>query len=153
VFLVVVGTLVIGTADNVIRTFVLQADAKLHPLLAFVSVLGGVQVMGLWGIFVGPIVASCLQALVTIFNSELKELSKEKFSGLIEVPPEAAARIPVVAPPIEADRNGGREGHAPTTQNADGSISKPQSATVNPPSTNETHSGHSRRRRSKRRRK
>ncbi|QDT45982.1 putative inner membrane protein [Gimesia alba] len=87
IFLTVVGTLVVGTMDNIIRTYVLQSDAKLHPLLAFVSVLGGLQMMGLWGVFIGPIVASCLHALVQIFNTELKAFSHEKFQnqGLLEV--------------------------------------------------------------------
>jgi predicted PurR-regulated permease PerM len=74
------GAGLIGTMDNIIRTYVLQSDTKLHPLLAFISVLGGLQAMGLWGIFIGPIVASCLHALVHIFNTELKELSKLKSS-------------------------------------------------------------------------
>ena len=38
--------------------------------------------MGLWGMFVGPIVASCLHALIQIFNRELAALSQEKFAGL-----------------------------------------------------------------------
>ncbi|QDU00326.1 AI-2E family transporter [Gimesia aquarii] len=86
IFLTAVGTLVVGTMDNIIRTYVLQSDAKLHPLLAFVSVLGGLQMMGLWGVFIGPIVASCLHALVQIFNTELKAFSQEKFQnqGLLE---------------------------------------------------------------------
>ncbi len=69
------GMIVVGLLDNVIRTYVLNSDAQLHPLLAFVSVLGALQVMGLWGIFFGPIVASCLYALVQIFNMELQSLS------------------------------------------------------------------------------
>lgn len=87
IFLTLVGTLVVGTMDNIIRTYVLQSDAKLHPLLAFVSVLGGLQMMGLWGVFIGPIVASCLHALVQIFNTELKAFSQEKFQtqSLLEV--------------------------------------------------------------------
>ena len=72
------GSIVIGTMDNVIRTWLLHSDARLHPLLAFVSVLGGLQAMGLWGVFVGPIVASCLHALVEIFNTELEAFSKEQ---------------------------------------------------------------------------
>lgn len=79
-FLAVVGIAVIGTMDNVIKAYVLQNDTSLHPLLAFVSVFGGMQVMGLWGIFVGPIVACCLHALVKIFNTELSEFSKEKLA-------------------------------------------------------------------------
>ena len=72
--LVAFGLGVIGTLDNVIRTVMLNTDAKLHPLLAFVCVLGGLKVMGLWGVFVGPVVASCLHTLLGIVNSELKSL-------------------------------------------------------------------------------
>lgn len=68
----------VGFLDNVIRTYVLNTDVKLHPLLALISVLGGLQVMGLWGVFIGPIVASVLHALVKIFNHELMELSRER---------------------------------------------------------------------------
>ena len=77
-FVAVIGAVVIGTMDNVIKTYVLHSDAKLHPLLAFISVLGGLKAMGLWGVFIGPIVASCLHALVQIFNVELKALSEER---------------------------------------------------------------------------
>jgi predicted PurR-regulated permease PerM len=72
------GSMFVGMLDNVIRTYVLNTDTRLHPLLAFISILGGMQVMGLWGVFIGPIVASCLHALVQIFNVELKEFSKER---------------------------------------------------------------------------
>ena len=73
------GSMVIGMLDNAIRTYVLHSDVRLHPLLAFVSVLGGLQALGLWGVFIGPIVASCLHALVQIFNTELHEFSRERF--------------------------------------------------------------------------
>ena len=64
--------------DNVVKMYVLQNNADLHPLLAFISVVGALQVLGLWGIFIGPIVASCLFALVQIFNLELKGLANER---------------------------------------------------------------------------
>lgn len=78
------GAIFVGMLDNVVRTYVLNSNTKLHPLLAFISVLGGLQTMGLWGMFVGPIVASCLHALVKIFNHELLVLSEEKFAVKIE---------------------------------------------------------------------
>ena len=81
-FLFIYGAGFIGMLDNLIRTYILHTDVKLHPLLAFVSVLGGVQAMGLWGVFIAPIVASCLYALILIFNTELKELSKEQLKIL-----------------------------------------------------------------------
>ncbi len=78
------GIAVVGMLDNAVRTYILNTDAKLHPLLALISVLGGLQAMGLWGMFIGPIIASCLHALVKIFNHELAVLSKEKFAGIEE---------------------------------------------------------------------
>ena len=72
------GIVVVGLLDNVVRAYVLNTDTKLHPLLALVSVLGGIQTLGLWGVFIGPIVASCLYALVRIFNTELFALSRER---------------------------------------------------------------------------
>lgn len=92
-FLAIAG-LCTGGMDNVVRTYVLHTDVKLHPLLAFVSVLGGLQAMGLWGVFVGPIVASCLHALVKIFNMELKELSRARFGEAAQEVSRAAAALP-----------------------------------------------------------
>lgn len=77
------GSVFVGLLDNVIRTYVLQSNVKLHPLLAFVSVLGGLQALGLWGIFIGPIVASCLHALVQIFNTELALFPEQRQAGTV----------------------------------------------------------------------
>ncbi len=89
------GSIFVGLLDNVIRAYVLHSNVKLLPLLAFVSVLGGIQVMGLWGIFIGPIVASCLHALLKIFNTELVAFSEEK-QGRTTVDPDAAT-LPLAA--------------------------------------------------------
>ncbi|MEW4488866.1 AI-2E family transporter [Thalassoglobus sp. JC818] len=77
ILLTVYGAVFVGFLDNVIRTYLLNSDTKLHPLLAFISILGGLQTMGLWGVFIGPIIASCLHALIKIFNHELVELNQE----------------------------------------------------------------------------
>lgn len=65
------NSLVVASLDNLVRSYVLNSDVKLHPLLAFISVLGGLQWLGLWGVFVGPVIASCLYAMMTIINEEL----------------------------------------------------------------------------------
>lgn len=82
------GAFIVSMLDNVVKMYVLQNDADLHPLLAFISVVGALQVLGVWGIFIGPIVASCLFALIQIFNSELLELSRGTKQGVS--PPEEA---------------------------------------------------------------
>ena len=93
IFVAAFCLIVVGFLDNVIRTWVLKSDTSLHPLLAFVSVLGGLQVMGLWGVFIGPIVACCLHSLIEIFNSELK--SATELSGVAESQATVAAESEV----------------------------------------------------------
>jgi len=100
------GLLVVGILDNVVKMFVLQSEADLHPLIAFVSVIGALQSMGLWGVFIGPIVASCLFALVQIFNQELHGLSEpapapDPGPGGLPVPPPTPAEVPPAAPLTE----------------------------------------------------
>lgn len=95
IFVTAFCLIVVGFLDNVIRTWVLKSDTSLHPLLAFVSVLGGLQVMGLWGVFIGPIVACCLHSLIEIFNTELK----------------SATELPNVAESVDADAAGLKVGN------------------------------------------
>ncbi len=121
------GAVVVGTLDNVVRTYVLHTDAKLHPLLAFVSVLGGLQVMGLWGIFIGPIVACFLHALVQIFNVELQEFSRERF-GLPSA--EKDASTAATAPAVLAETSERTE-----PSDVPGSPTPPRGASTAEPST------------------
>lgn len=91
------GAAVVSLLDNVVKMYVLQSDADLHPLLAFVSVVGALQVLGLWGIFIGPIVASCLFAIIQIFNDELKSFDNQPPALATSKPPtEADVMVPVV---------------------------------------------------------
>jgi predicted PurR-regulated permease PerM len=74
--LVIYGICVVSMADNIIKPIVLHGQSKLHPLLALLSVLGGVQALGPIGIFVGPMAVALLQALLNILNTELTALSQ-----------------------------------------------------------------------------
>ncbi|MDB5388478.1 MAG: putative inner rane protein, partial [Planctomycetaceae bacterium] len=85
--------LIVGSLDNLIRAYVLNSDVKLHPLLAFISVLGGLQWIGLWGVFVGPVIASCLHALVEIFNKELLAYGHQSQAHLSAVNPAAVTVV------------------------------------------------------------
>ena len=62
---------VVSGLDNVIKPYVLHGQANLHPLLALLSILGGVKVLGPVGILVGPMLVSFLQALLNIFQREV----------------------------------------------------------------------------------
>ncbi|PYX26894.1 MAG: hypothetical protein DMG82_00235 [Acidobacteria bacterium] len=58
IILILWGALVVGTIDNIIRPLVIGSKVELHPLLLLFSLLGGLQVFGFIGIFIGPVVIS-----------------------------------------------------------------------------------------------
>jgi predicted PurR-regulated permease PerM len=72
-FMVLWGTLVIGMADNFLRPKLVGERTKLHELLIFFAVLGGLQVFGVLGIVLGPVVLAITLALVQIFKAADRE--------------------------------------------------------------------------------
>ncbi|MEL6107319.1 MAG: AI-2E family transporter [Planctomycetota bacterium] len=62
---------IVATIDNVIKAYVLHGHSELHPLVALLSVLGGLSVFGPIGLLIGPMVVVFLQTLLEILNSEL----------------------------------------------------------------------------------
>ncbi len=75
--LAVYGTFIVSLSDNLVKPLVLHGQSRLHPLLALLSVLGGVQAMGPVGILVGPMVVVCLQSLLNILHRELGQLEQK----------------------------------------------------------------------------
>ena len=64
VILVVLGTFVIGMADNVLRPLLLSGRTTMHGLLIFVSLMGGVAAFGFIGLVLGPVVVATLSTLL-----------------------------------------------------------------------------------------
>lgn len=55
IIMVLIGTLIVSTIDNVLRATVVSDRAQLHPLIVFFSALGGILIFGMVGVFLGPI--------------------------------------------------------------------------------------------------
>lgn len=73
---------VISTADNILKPVILREAANFHPLIAFVSVLGGLAAFGVFGFILGPIIASLLLSLIGIYKLEVLKLpARELESG------------------------------------------------------------------------
>jgi predicted PurR-regulated permease PerM len=58
------GVLVIGTIDNFLSPRLVGKRASLHELLIFFAVLGGLQVFGVLGLVLGPVVVAITLALI-----------------------------------------------------------------------------------------
>lgn len=68
IFLTVWGAGVIGLLDNLLRPRLVGERTRLHELIVFFSVLGGLQVFGISGLVVGPVVISVTMSLVEVFR-------------------------------------------------------------------------------------
>ena len=64
VILVAWGVLVISSIDNFLSPRLVGRRARLHELLIFFSVLGGLQVFGVLGLVLGPVVVAMTLALI-----------------------------------------------------------------------------------------
>ncbi len=70
VILLVWGAAVVGQIDNVVRPYVISGRAKIHPLLVFFALLGGVKVFGVLGLFIGPVVVSLTLVVFEMLREE-----------------------------------------------------------------------------------
>jgi predicted PurR-regulated permease PerM len=65
--LMVVFGLIAGLVDNFVRPMILQGRSKMHPLVSLVAIFGGIEMFGIMGIFLGPILTAVLIALLQIW--------------------------------------------------------------------------------------
>jgi predicted PurR-regulated permease PerM len=70
------GAGLIGTIDNIVRPLIIHKGLRLHPIFVFFSLLGGVQLFGVLGLFVGPVVLSVAAALLLMVREDLMALEK-----------------------------------------------------------------------------
>jgi hypothetical protein len=97
-------TVVVSGIDNVIKPLILHGQSKLHPLLALLSILGGVQVLGPVGILVGPMLVSFLQALLNMLRKELDSFSSPTVDGSKPLAESVADAVQLVT-----DQQGGQQ--------------------------------------------
>jgi len=62
------GVLVVGSIDNFLRPRLVGQRARMHELVIFFSVLGGLRVFGVLGLVLGPVVVAITSALFAVFR-------------------------------------------------------------------------------------
>ncbi len=101
IFLFLYGALVVSMIDNLIKPWVLHGRSKLHPLLALLSVLGGVKALGPIGIVAGPMAAAFLQTLLNLLHREIMAL--DTTSGSLAVALSSGGQVPTDASSVTDD--------------------------------------------------
>jgi predicted PurR-regulated permease PerM len=72
ILLLGIGAFVISMVDNLLKPFFISTRTKIHPLLLFFAVLGGIQAFGLIGVIAGPLIATFFLTLVEIYIQGVK---------------------------------------------------------------------------------
>jgi predicted PurR-regulated permease PerM len=68
-FMAAWGTIVVGSADNILRPMLISGRSEVPTLAVFIGVMGGLSAFGFIGLFLGPIVLALVVALLR-FQSE-----------------------------------------------------------------------------------
>jgi predicted PurR-regulated permease PerM len=70
VALAVLGVVLIGNLDILVRPLVYRRYAQIHPLITLVGAIGGVGYLGLLGILIGPLALSYFFELIRMYREE-----------------------------------------------------------------------------------
>src|SRR6266487_533628 len=68
--LALIGIVVVGNVDYLIRPMVFRRWAHIHPLVTLVGALAGVPYFGLLGLLIGPLALSYLFELINLYREE-----------------------------------------------------------------------------------
>jgi predicted PurR-regulated permease PerM len=68
ILILAAGLFVISTVDNVLRPILVGKDVAMHPLLIFLSTLGGIVLFGFSGFVIGPIVAALFLSILQMYE-------------------------------------------------------------------------------------
>ena len=76
ILILIIGTSVISTIDNLLRPILVGKGTAMHPLIVLLTTLGGFVLFGISGFVIGPIIASLFLAVMSIYSHYYKnELS------------------------------------------------------------------------------
>jgi predicted PurR-regulated permease PerM len=73
IFLIAWGAGVVGSADNLIRAYIIKGKAEVHPIFVIFSILGGIALFGFWGVVFGPLIISLAVTIMHIYEMEYRE--------------------------------------------------------------------------------
>ena len=65
----IIAASVTGVADNLVRPSILKGASDMHPLVSLVAILGGVELFGLLGVMIGPVLVAIFLACARVWPS------------------------------------------------------------------------------------
>lgn len=70
IFLVVWGLVIVGTADNVLRPWILSRTGAhdVHPMMLFFAIMSGIGLFGISGVVFGPLLLALITTVLRIYR-------------------------------------------------------------------------------------
>jgi len=66
-----------GVLDNLVRPLLMRNRTRLNDLLLFISILGGLDVFGLLGLVIGPIIMAAALGVFRVYMEHREQMEKE----------------------------------------------------------------------------
>ncbi len=82
IILTLYGAFVISTVDNFLKPLLMRGKNKIHPLLLFLSIIGGLALVGPIGILLGPITVAVFLAALKIYKQDYLPTEKTNPSSV-----------------------------------------------------------------------
>ncbi|WP_243635955.1 AI-2E family transporter [Hymenobacter edaphi] len=76
--ILLVGVIVIINVDNLLRILLAKRMGNIHPLVTLVGLVLGVEIFGIIGLVVGPLLVSYFLVLMEVFRRENRAAQKKK---------------------------------------------------------------------------
>lgn len=75
------SVIVVTNIDTFLRPFFIKSSARLSPFLLFMSIMGGLQVFGMIGIFYGPLILGFVVVMLNLYSQEYSDVLQGNQEG------------------------------------------------------------------------
>lgn len=72
----------VGSADNFLRPFLMRGEGQLSPFYVFLAIIGGVKYFGLKGLLYGPLIVGLASVMLYIYRLEYRNILDKKGNGV-----------------------------------------------------------------------
>ena len=65
------GGIVVMNIDNILKPKIIGDRSGMHPVLVLVGIFGGIQLFGVIGMIIGPVVVALCVLIIKFFNRDV----------------------------------------------------------------------------------
>jgi predicted PurR-regulated permease PerM len=93
-FLALWSVLFVGTVDNLVRPLLIKGDLNVHGALIFFSIIGGISLLGVAGLVVGPLAMTLFLTMLRFYRRDVRHTIAAQATGNTPQPQNLNHRVP-----------------------------------------------------------